>query len=534
MKKNLFLRLCLILGLLSLNSCRQDLVPEKETYNNSSAFQLTSTRISLSEAKHKTKLVSEIEQVENEFKAKSNAFGKTVNYGNGVSIDTDDVIYIENGPNYYTYTFRINRANAPADAPVENLVLSPLSDGTYRELLVSYSLTSQEKQQLENGLFVDLTKKVISTELASGTYGTNLMGKTTSTQCHWESATVNVSCPCEGHTLGQECTCPKGKPKQYVITWNVCEEVEDSVPTAGSPESGGSSGGGGTGTLTPPCDENGIPSQPQDPSSTLGNQPCNNGTVTLPNLPNLGENPCRKTNVSINAANTVLKNPTVQSQMDAVLKGKTQATNEWGVAIGQASNGYEVTNAVEGIPGQNQVSSPVSQLTTPFIGDGHSHKGARGNPSGGDLYEMIKATLDHPGLTYRFVYGHSGGVPEVYALVINDKALAQYFLTQYPENENCNNTNNDHSIKKGSKLGDEFYKAVNHYSEGRFENTSGENYEERTVGMAYILEKFNVGISIAKVDANGNLKKINASVEQITISNSGGAVKEGIKVSKCP
>ena len=249
MKRN-FLRLCLMMAVvLSTYSCRQDLLPEKETYHNTSAFQLTSKRISLNEAKHKAKLLPELVQVENKFKAKTknSAFGKTVNYGNGVSIDTDDVIYIENGPNYHTYTFRINRENAPADAPVENLVLSPLSDGTYRELLVSYNLTTQEKQQLENGLFVDLTGKVISTELAPGTYGLNLMGKTTSTQCNWVSATVNVKCPCEGHTLGQECTCPKGKPKQYVITWNVCEDIEDSTPAAGSPASGG---GGGTGTLT--------------------------------------------------------------------------------------------------------------------------------------------------------------------------------------------------------------------------------------------------------------------------------------------
>jgi hypothetical protein len=62
MKRN-FLRLCLMLGLLSLNSCRQDILPEHETYNNASAFQLISKRISLNESKHKGKLVSKIEQV---------------------------------------------------------------------------------------------------------------------------------------------------------------------------------------------------------------------------------------------------------------------------------------------------------------------------------------------------------------------------------------------------------------------------------------------------------------------------------------
>lgn len=52
--------------------------------------------------------------------------------------------------------------------------------------------------------------------------------------------------------------------------------------------------------------------------------------------------------------------------------------------------------------------------------------------------------------------------------------------------------------------------------------------------MAYILDKYNIGISIAKTDANGELKKINTEVVQITIPYSGGAVKEGVKVSKCP
>ncbi|CAD7810453.1 hypothetical protein CHRY9390_02181 [Chryseobacterium aquaeductus] len=68
MKKKLFLRLCLMMAVvLSTYSCRQDILQEQETYNNTSAFQLTSKRISLDEAKHKTKLVPAIEQVENNF-----------------------------------------------------------------------------------------------------------------------------------------------------------------------------------------------------------------------------------------------------------------------------------------------------------------------------------------------------------------------------------------------------------------------------------------------------------------------------------
>lgn len=136
MKNKLILRFCLMMAVvLSTYSCRQDLIPEQETYHNTSAFQLTSKRISLNESIHKAILLPEIEQIEATFKAnaKSSAFGKTVNYGNGVSIDTDNVIFIENGPNFHTYTFTIKRENAQESDPLENLLLVPETDGSYKE-----------------------------------------------------------------------------------------------------------------------------------------------------------------------------------------------------------------------------------------------------------------------------------------------------------------------------------------------------------------------------------------------------------------
>ncbi|UOU98859.1 hypothetical protein MUU74_02655 [Chryseobacterium daecheongense] len=162
MKKSFISRLLLLVAFLTiLYSCRNDHFPDQETYNNSSKFNLTSKTISLNESKHKSKLVSELGKAETELKSrKTDASGKVVDYGNGVSIDTDNVIYIENGPNYYTYTFRINRENAPADAPVENLLLVPLPDGSYRELLVTYNLTDQEKQKILSGIGVDTKGKV--------------------------------------------------------------------------------------------------------------------------------------------------------------------------------------------------------------------------------------------------------------------------------------------------------------------------------------------------------------------------------------
>ncbi|WP_241278005.1 hypothetical protein, partial [Chryseobacterium mucoviscidosis] len=76
-------------------------------------FQLTSRRMSLAESKHRLKLMPEISEAQTLLRSSQyNVSGKTVNAGSGVTINTNDVIYIENGPNYHTYTFNIVRENA--------------------------------------------------------------------------------------------------------------------------------------------------------------------------------------------------------------------------------------------------------------------------------------------------------------------------------------------------------------------------------------------------------------------------------------
>lgn len=58
----------MLLSLVFLLSCRTDQFPEKETYHNTSAFQLTNKRISLNDSKHKAKLLRELDNAEATFK----------------------------------------------------------------------------------------------------------------------------------------------------------------------------------------------------------------------------------------------------------------------------------------------------------------------------------------------------------------------------------------------------------------------------------------------------------------------------------
>lgn len=297
MKKKLLLRLCLILSLaLSAYSCRSDQFPEAETYNNSSKFQLTSKRISLSEAKHKHMLLPEIEKAESTFKSlsKKNVNGKMVDYANDVSINTDDVIYIENGANFHTYTFKINRQNASEDAPLENLLLSPLPDGTYHEFLVTYNLTAQEREKIRNGEPVNTKGKTTITELAKGTFNSGGQLAKSTMVCGWQSEVVWVACSSGDHHSGnvglwKDCTATT-KPDVYVNTFHTCIEQMDETILPTDPvgnNGGGSAGGDGS----EPCtivagnpgevgiiDENGcntgVPTQPNDPNQPDDRTPC--------------------------------------------------------------------------------------------------------------------------------------------------------------------------------------------------------------------------------------------------------------------
>ncbi|QQV02322.1 MULTISPECIES: hypothetical protein [Chryseobacterium] len=279
MKKKLFLRLCLMFLVgVSAFSCRTEEFHNEEEAHGNTGLRLTSRRISLNESKHKTQLLTEIDKAENTLKSftKMNVHGKVVNYGNGVSIDTDHVIYIENGPNYHTYTFHITRDNAPADAPLENLLLSPLPDGTYREILITYTLTEAEKAKLQAGLFVDTRGKTEVTRLENGTFnGSSQLARqvcTTSSYSYWEACSGN-----QHHDGSNYESCPiyqgleKGTPPIFytIVTTTCLEQNEMIITPVDPPNNGGGSSGGGSGetaptpATTPPCTTPSVPTNPQ-------------------------------------------------------------------------------------------------------------------------------------------------------------------------------------------------------------------------------------------------------------------------------
>ena len=81
-------------------------------------------------------------------------------------------------------------------------------------------------------------------------------------------------------------------------------------------------------------------------------------------------------------------------------------------------------------------------------------------------------------------------------------------------------------------LGQDFIRAKEFYTGGTYVNT-GDDYTAESIGLAYVLQKFNTGVSLARMDANGNFKKIIVNEEQITIPGGNGTPKTGLNISKC-
>jgi|GEM_PF-818476 len=554
MKKNLLLRLCLIITVsFIIYSCRTDHLPEQETFNNSSAFQLTSKRISLSEAKHKSKLLPELEKAESKLKAfsKTNAQGKVVNYGNGVSIDADDVIYIENGSNYHTYTFHIKRDNILPDDPVENLVLSPMADGTYKEVLVSYHLTPSEKEILKNGGLVETKGKTIITELANGTYSPLAKGMTS---CGWVETYTVMGCSdvhngISTHNAGnvdtwEGCTADR-KPGLYMTMTYRCDfsGMTDDMGNPINPGgSSGSSGGGisggtgnnndGPGNNTSPCPDGGTLTEPQGLNTDPGDGNCS-GIPTQINLPDR-TTPCKKTKASVTAADNLLKEQSISTEIQSLENHAANSFTEYGMAIINTGT----TTIAQDPYSNNDPNNPGSvSITIPSVGDyiasAHTHPDhGAAPPSVKDFYIAFQNAKNYSTFQANYVFAHNG---TKYAFVVNDRAKAEAFLAAYPFETNTIKMNGETKFNKSSVVGKDFNEIYESYKRGTFPNYSGDDQNDGLESaFAYILEKYDMGISLAKSDSNGNLNSLRSVSFEHTISSSGGKKVTAYKAQPCP
>ncbi|MDN5478679.1 MAG: hypothetical protein L0G39_17270, partial [Chryseobacterium sp.] len=340
MRKKSILWLFLLIALsISLYSCRNDYFPEKETLSNSSKFRLTSKTISLEETKHKVMLDGELQKVQGKLSK------------NGVSVDTDHVIYIENGSNYHTYTFRIVKENTSENEPLENLVLSPLPDGSYKKLIFTYDFTLAEKQNLLNGIPVNTKGKTTIRDLDASIISSKVAGCVYEVETFWNECSEGIHNQSNVFAWG-ECTAEIA-PSAYTIAYWKCSNGGGSDGTGtGTGEGGSTPGSGG-------CEAEAF-ENPTDPVGSPGL--CGGGVPTQPNVGNNNPtDPCEKTK-------SILTNTEINNKIQTIKeKASGDGANEFGFKL--KTNGT-TTDVTEGKKREWEVGSLQG-----IRGFYHSHPG---------------------------------------------------------------------------------------------------------------------------------------------------------------
>lgn len=140
--KGLFF-LLLLIGFFSFIRCENDYI--ETTHKSLNDNKIIVKHYKLSELKNQPNVYNKI----NNLTSNNNYASKIINFGQyGFSIETEDIVYIEDNGNY-SYTFKINRDTITN--LLENLVLKPKDNGSFETYLFQYNFDEQDKQSYLNG-----------------------------------------------------------------------------------------------------------------------------------------------------------------------------------------------------------------------------------------------------------------------------------------------------------------------------------------------------------------------------------------------
>lgn len=238
MKRNVFLRLCLMLvALLSLNSCRQEYL-QADAENQKQQYQVT--LLNRQEVSKIAPLMGKLSELKKKsFKQSNGLSARKVQDSilEGAIIGTSQVLLVENG-NHKTYTFPVSRGFI--SNKTESLVLRQNADNTFTGILIQYDITQQEKDQFLSGQNVDISSKTKIYDIeninlnASARVQVDIVGCYKITwETGWCSAGVHYTGGPGGCTVG-------GAPAPFIQSIeNVCEGGTDDGGVTGGNDGGG-------------------------------------------------------------------------------------------------------------------------------------------------------------------------------------------------------------------------------------------------------------------------------------------------------
>ena len=209
-------------------------------------------------------------------------------------IDMENAVYLQKG-SYHSYTFPVERRNGL----IENLVVGLQENGSYRTILITYSLNGDDIRALKNHEIIDLSKKTEIT-LLDGSYF-HVKSRNKSAEGCFDVEYFPEECDAGGkHTYeqiqaGERCydeTPPMEYTYEISFSADNCDADSTGSDGTGTGETGtgetgtgetgtgetGETGSGETGTYNPPSGGSGSTT----PTGTTGTNTGSTGTGEEP------------------------------------------------------------------------------------------------------------------------------------------------------------------------------------------------------------------------------------------------------------
>ncbi|GEM_PF-1658721 len=455
-------------------SCRNEYLVNDDFKNQKT---MTARQIRFEELRQIPNLIGKIYEIK---KSENVSTGKIYSDSlNGFTVDTDYGLFIEDENHNKTYTFKIERN--PTSPLFENLVLKDIGHGAYDAYISQYdNVLLHNENPNTNDVKTYFQLNYI------GQKGNELFGKyATCTYTITSTFYVPGVCTGHGHQTGDpDCTCngtncqpagPGYNATQYTTIYYDCD--------AGTTTGGDSNGGGVSGGSTP----GDVPTSP------------------YPNTNNAPD-PCIKIKADLAKAKTIANNITIKSQNNTMKANIITDSNEKQFFFGKNSRGiYQVS------PIQTLSSEGGNAINTGDFapeGDFHNHNGADTPPSPSpvDIYGLHNSNSDEPLFGIRFVNGSDGSL---YALTITNQADFDQFVQNNPltttvntYDVNTNPTGNNFWVKD-SKIEKEYFKIAQYFVNKGYSQNDAFAYS-----MAFVGQKYKMGVITSKKDGNGDFKPI--------------------------
>lgn len=484
MKRNLFLSLWLMIAaMLFIVSCKSELLDDdNQSVKNKQNLMVKQLRYDELK-KQSPAIVEKISkfQKQNLAEVNSRIYHDTEE---GFSVDTEKSLYIEDGEENKTYTFKIVRAENNSGI-LENLVLKDIGNSEFEAYISTYDNVAV--QNYANLSLEEIKSHVTITPIGK-VNGSDIFGRMNANSCQITAISnmYDVYVPgttCASylhHTFSQLVECQHDvKPTSGY--YNTITEYT----TYDSCQSGGSTTGNGSGTVNTGPYNGGY-----------------NGSGGF----GLLDDPCVNIKQENIKAKNLLNIPVVKAQ-DSIMKiGISTSTIEKAFTFGKDSTGtYQVSAIINGPAGGGAVSMPATNPNFTTEGGGHNHDTTTYDvPSTGDIYWFHTVHTTNPHFNYYYTNGANTGAEYVY--VITNPTDFANFPTTYSVATYFDPTG---GWKSNASIGKDF-----DLVEAYFLNVGKSDEEAKELAQAFVIGKYNMGVGISKKDSTGNFQPI--FVEEIS------------------